>query len=118
MLQRAAYAVLALASAATVALVIALKPNTTGAALAIGTWLLLPYVLVGLALRYVARSPKTLRTYATMALAIPLGGLAFLVYVIYLRPDAQGGIAVMFTPVYQLLAAVVLLAVCDRAFSN
>src|SRR5918993_719366 len=96
--KRAAYAVLALASAATLALLMALKPSTTGAALALGLWLLLPYVLLALALRFLARSPKMLRTYTMMAVVIPLGALAFLAYVIYVAPDAQGAIAVMFTP--------------------
>jgi len=115
--KRVAYAVLACASAMTLALVLALEPGTAAAGAAITAWLLLPYVLLALALRFLARSPKMLRTYVTMAILIPLGALIWLAYVIYLRPDAQGAIAVMFTPLYQLVAAVALFAICDWAFS-
>ena len=57
MQKRIAYGVLAFASAVTLALVVALKPGTALAGLATGAWLLLPYVLLGLALRFLARSP-------------------------------------------------------------
>ena len=117
MQKRVAYGVLAFASAVTLALVVALQPASLAAGLAIGGWLLLPYALLALALRFLARSPKMLRTYVTMAILLPLGALLWLVYVIWLRPDAQGAIAVMFTPLYQLVAAVALLAICDWAFS-
>lgn len=59
-----------------------------------------------------------MRTYTLVAVVIALGALAFLAYVIYLAPDAQGAIAVLFTPLYQLVAAAVLLAICDRLFSS
>ena len=117
MQKRVAYAVLAVASAITLALLLALKPSTASAGVALGAWLLLPYALLALALRFLARSPKQLRTYTTMAVLIPIGAVVFLTYVIYVRPDAQGAIAVMFTPLYQLVAAVALLAICDWAFS-
>ena len=117
MQKRLAYGVLALASAVTLALVVALQPGTALAAVALGAWLLLPNALLALALRFLARSPKMLRTWVTMAILLPLGALVWLVYVIWLRPDAQGAIAVMFTPLYELVAAVALLAVCDWAFS-
>jgi hypothetical protein len=117
MQKRVAYAVLVCASAITLALVFALKPGTPTAGAAMAAWLLLPYGLLALALRFLARSPKMLRTYVTMAILLPLGALLWLVYVIWLRPDAQGAIAVMFTPLYQLVAAVALLAICDWAFS-
>jgi len=35
--------------------------------------------------------------------AVAGGGLLFLSYVIYIRPDPQGGIAVLLTPVYQAI---------------
>jgi hypothetical protein len=117
MQKRVAYAVLACASAVTLALVLALKPSTAAAGVAIAAWLLLPYLLLGLALRFLARSAKQLRTYATMAVLIPIGAVVFLAYVIYVRPDAQGAIGVLFTPLYELVAAVALLAICDWAFS-
>jgi hypothetical protein len=118
MQKHAAYVALAIACAITLSMVVALKPATAAAGVAIGAWLLCPYLLLAAALRFLARSPKALRTYTTMAVVIPLGALAFLAYVIYIAPDAQGAIAVMFTPLYQLVAAVVLFAICDWAFSN
>ena len=118
MQKHAAYAVLALACAVTLAMVVALKPASVVAGVALGAWLLLPYLLLAAALRFLARTPKALRTYTTMAVLVALGGLAFLVYVIYLQPDAQGAIAIMFTPLYQMVAAVPLLALCDRLFSS
>jgi hypothetical protein len=117
MQKRLAYAVLAFASAVTVALVLALKPSTAATGLALGAWLLVPYALLALGLRFLAPSPKMLRTWITMAILLPVGALVWLVYVIWLRPDAQGAIAVMFTPLYELVAAVALLAICDWAFS-
>ena len=99
MQKHAAYAVLALACAVTLAMVVALKPATALAGLALA-WLLLPYLLLA------------------AAVVIPLGALAFLAYVIYLAPDAQGAIAVLFTPFYQLVAAALLLAICDRLFAS
>ena len=37
------------------------------------------------------------------------GAFLFLVDVIFLRPDAQGALAVMFTPIYQAIAIALLL---------
>jgi hypothetical protein len=36
------------------------------------------------------------------------GGLLFLTIVVFVRPDPQGGIAVLLTPVYQGIAMVIL----------
>ena len=108
--RRAAYAVLALASAATLAMVFALKPSTAAVGIALAAWLLLPYALLALAVRYVGRSEKV---YATLAVVVPVGAVAFLAYLIYVRPDAQGAIAVLFTPIYELVALGVLLALVE-----
>lgn len=108
-----AYACLALGALATLYFLKLLAPTSAAAAVVMGAWLVLPYLLLALALAFLARK----RTYIGIAIATTLGGVGFLVYVIFVRPDAQGAIAVMFTPLYQLVGAVVLLAVWDRWFS-
>jgi len=108
-----AYLILTLGALATLYFVKVLMPASLTAAVTIGAWLLLPYVLLALALAFLARK----RTYATTAIATAAGGVGFLVYVIFVSPDAQGGIAVMFTPLYQLVGAAVLFAIAERVFS-
>ena len=116
-MKRFGYAVLVVAALVTLAFVRALMPSTMVAALVIGAWLLLPHLLLGIALRYLAKDAKSTRAYLTTAIAVAIGGLAFLTYVIFLRPDPQGAIAVVFTPLYQMAGAVVLLGICRRLFS-
>ena len=111
------YAVLAVAALFTLVFVRALMPTTTFAALAIGAWLLLPHLLLGIALRFLAKDAKSTRAYLAVAIAAATGGVAFLTYVIFLRPDPQGAIAVVFTPLYQMAGALVLLGICRRLFN-
>jgi hypothetical protein len=113
-----AYAVLALAMLATLFFVNALMPSGAGAALVISAWLLAPYALLALALRFFARDAGSLRTYAATAIATAIGGVAFLAWVIYVRPDAQGAIAVMFTPLYQMAASALLVPLCRWIFGR
>jgi len=57
---------------------------------------------------------------ATVSAAVLLsaGGTGFIAWLIYVQPDAQGAIAVMFTPVYQLLAVALLLPICTWLFAR
>lgn len=112
------YAALAAAALVSLVFVNALMPSTPSVAVLIGSWLLLPYVLLALALRFMAKTPAALRMYTAMTVATTLGGLLFLTYVIYLRPDPQGGIAVMFTPLYQLAGIVALFPICEWLFGK
>ena len=45
---------------------------------------------------------------------VAAAGLLFLSDEILWHPDPQGGIAVFFTPIYQVLALIVLLPVCKQ----
>jgi hypothetical protein len=110
------YVVLAAAALATLIFVRALMPATASAATLLGAWLLLPYVLLALAIRFLAKAST--RTYSTIAIATAIGGIGFLTYVIYLRPDPQGAIAVIFTPLYQLVGMIVLFPICGWLFAK
>jgi hypothetical protein len=105
--KRLGYGLLAVAAVITLLFVKVLMPTTVMAAVVIGGWLLLPYGLLGLALGF-TKAPAPLRSWTMTAAATALGGLFFLTYVIYLRPDPQGGIAVIFTPIYQVVAIAAL----------
>jgi hypothetical protein len=104
-----AYAVLIVAMLATLFFVPALMPSSATAALVIGVWLLAPYFLLALGLRFLARDARSVRIYSMTAIAAAIGGVGFLTWVMYVRPDAQGGIAVMFTPLYQMVGIALLL---------
>jgi hypothetical protein len=107
----AGYGVLAVAALLSLVFVRALMPSTLLAAVVIGAWLLLPYLLLGAALRFLAKDARSMRAYLTTAVAAAVGGVAFLTYIIFLQSDPQGAIAVLFTPVYQMAGALVLWAV-------
>lgn len=97
------YAILAIAASASLAFVNVLNPNSLGAAAFIATWLLLPYVVLALGLVFFARERASAIGWVVVIAAVAGGGLLFLGYVIYIRPDPQGGIAVLLTPVYQAI---------------
>jgi hypothetical protein len=103
----AGYAICGAAGLCSLGFVYALQPASALAALLLAAWLLTPYVLMGLVVR-LGRSPRA--SLASTA-AIAAGGLAFLLVVVWLRPDAQGAIAVMATPLYQLIAAGIVIPV-------
>ena len=105
------YAFLAAAALITLYFVYELKATSAGVAIAIGAWLVLPYALLGLGMRFLGRDEKSTRIFATVSGALALGGVGFLTYLIHLSSDPQGAIAVMFTPLYQLVAAVILFAI-------
>lgn len=105
------YAMLALAAPVTLAFVNVLKPNSLGATAFIATWLLLPYVVLALGLVLFARERASAIAWLLVIAAVAGGGLLFLSYVIYIRPDPQGGIAVLLTPVYQAIGIGLLVPV-------
>jgi hypothetical protein len=113
-----AYAVLAIAVLATLFFVSALMPSSATAALVIGAWLIAPYAFLALGLRLLARDPRSVRTYAMTAIAVAIGGVGFLTWLIYVQPDAQGAIAVMFTPLYQTVGIALLLPLCRWMFGR
>jgi len=97
------YAMLAIAASATLAFVNVLKPNSLGATAFFATWLLLPYAALALGLVFFAGERASAIGWVVVIAAVAGGGLLFLSYVIYIRPDPQGGIAVLLTPVYQAI---------------
>jgi hypothetical protein len=107
-----AYGSLAAAAAASLLFVHALMPASAGAWAFIAAWLVLPYALLAAGVAWLAKKRTWALTFAVVSPLVALGGLAFLTVVVFLRPDAQGGIAVMFTPIYQAIAALMLLPIC------
>jgi hypothetical protein len=51
-------------------------------------------------------------TYVAVIALVAAGGLIFLTDIIFLHPDPQGGIAVVFTPIYQVIGIGMLLPAC------
>jgi len=105
------FAILAIAAPVTLAFVHVLKPNSPGASAFIATWLLLPYAVLALGLAFFARERASAIGWVLVIAVVAGGGLLFLSYVIFIRPDPQGGIAVLLTPVYQAVGIGLLLPI-------
>ena len=108
------YAILAIAASATLAFVNVLKPNSLGATAFIATWLLLPYAMLALGLVFFARERASAIAWVVVIAVVAGSALLFLSYVIFVRPDPQGGIAVLLTPVYQAIGIGLLLPISRR----
>ena len=106
------YAILAIAALVSLAFVNALKPNTLGAAAFIAAWLVLPYAALALGLTFFAKERASAIVHTAVIAIVTVGGLLFLAYIIFLHPDPQGGIAVLFTPVYQAVGIGILVPTC------
>ena len=85
-----------------------LRPDATMVAVLLGVWLILPYTVLGLVIEG-RLSSTTMVADSIATIAVAAGGLLFLVLVVFVNPDPQGGIAVMLTPISQALACVVLM---------
>jgi hypothetical protein len=106
------YAVLAIAASVSLVFVNMLKPNSPGATAFIAAWLLLPYAALALALAFFAKGRTWEITYVVVTVVVAGSGLLFLIDVIFLHPDPQGGLAVLFTPIYQAIGTGVLVPTC------
>ena len=106
------YIVLAVAASTSLIFVNVLKPASLEAAAFLGAWLMLPYAALALILMFRAKNRASSVANVVVATLVAAGGLLFLVDIIFLRPDAQGGIAVLFTPLYQIVGIAVLLPTC------
>jgi hypothetical protein len=106
------YAVLAIAASVSLVFVNVLKPNSLGATAFIAAWLLLPYAALALGLAFFAKERASELTYVVVTVVVAGGGLLLLTDVIFLHPDPQGGIAVLFTPIYQVVGIGVLVPTC------
>lgn len=100
-----------LAACATVFFVKALKPTSTGAFIFFSIWLILPYAAMYVALILLQRKRKATLHWYVVATIISIGSILFLADVILWHPDAQGGIAVLMTPILQVVALIFLSAV-------
>jgi len=106
------YAILGIAASMSLVFVNVLKPNSLGATAFIAAWLLSPYAALALGLRFFAKERASAIAYVVVTAIVAGSGLLFLTYVIFLHPDPQGGIAVLFTPIYQAIGIGVLLPTC------
>src|SRR3954464_10826829 len=102
------YAILAIAASVSLVFVNALQPNSVGATAAIAAWLVFPYAALALAVAFFANQGTWQLTFVAVSVVVAGGGLLFLTDVIFLHPDPQGGIAVIFTPIYQAVGIGVL----------
>jgi hypothetical protein len=112
-MNRISYAVLALAGVASVLFVALLKPSGAWIAALLAVWLALPYAVLALIVRLGSGRVAEIAAAVTSAI-VAAAGLLFLSDVILWHPDAEGSIAVFFTPIYQVLALIVLLPVCKQ----
>ena len=92
-----AFAYLLLVAAAVVSLMFvhSLKPTSVEAATFFSIWLLLPYLILAIVLALRAHIATEIANL-TVTVLVVAGGLLFLTIVIFVRPDPQGGIAVLF----------------------
>ena len=111
-MKAAGYMILAVAALVSLFFVNALQPNTAGATAFFSAWLLAPYAVLALTLMLIGKERVWTTAVVATAVIVAAGGLLFLTDVIFWRPDAQGGIAVAFTPLYQGVAIAVLLPLC------
>ena len=112
-----AYVALIVAAIASLYFVYVLKPTTAEAAAFFGIWLLLPYLILAAILAFNTRVAIDVANLV-VTLFVVVGGLLFLVVVIFLQPDPQGGIAVFFTPMYQGVAMVILIPLSRWIFAK
>jgi hypothetical protein len=112
-MNRIAYAALGFAALASWLFVAILRPSGAWMAALLAVWLVLPYAVLALAVRLGAGRAAQVAGAVTSAI-VAAAGLLFLSDVVLWHPDPQGGIAVFFTPIYQVLALIVLLPVCRQ----
>ena len=103
------FTVLAGAAVASLVFVRILEPTTLAMTAFLSGWLLLPYAVLTLILTLSAKERPA--APVMVAVLVAAGGVLFLTAVIFVYPDPQGGIAVLFTPIYQGLAIAVLVPI-------
>lgn len=113
------YLVLAVAALAGLLFVQTLvSANHLLTAILLGGWLALPYVALTLALIFGARTRGSIAATVVVSVVVAGAGLLFLADTIYWHPDAQGAIAVVFTPIYQGIGIGALLPLCKWLFGK
>jgi hypothetical protein len=105
------FLVIAIAACITVLFVGALKPTSSGAFVFFSAWLIFPYAAMSTALIVLRRTGNASFRWHVVAVLVSTGGIVFLADVIFWRPDAQGAMAVLMTPLLQGGAWTLLLPV-------
>lgn len=98
------------AALASVAFVSAVKPNSATAFAIFAAWLALPHLLLGGTLWAIRGKSFDTPLWDLGAVAVGAAGIVYLAEVVVWHPDAQGGIAMLMTPILQSILAAVLLA--------
>ena len=109
---------LALAAITSVFMVGTLKPTSWGAHVFFAGWLCLPYAAM---LHLLLRRRKARIRDVSRPLAVALvsiAGLLFLLDTVVWRPDAQGAMAVLMTPIIQGGLLAIGLPVLKRLFAD
>lgn len=112
------FLVLIVSACATIIFVKALEPTSMGAFVFFTFWLVLPYVIMSALLILLGRKRTSLVHWHVVAVLVSLGGIIFLMDVIFWHPDAQGAIAVLMTPILQGCALALLLPVASWVSRN
>lgn len=95
--------ILATAVCITIIFLIILQPTNVVAFVAIAAWLTFPYLLmVGMFAGFQHFGARRLMAAHVLAVIVSVGGILFLAYILFGPPDAQNGIALFLTPVYQV----------------
>ena len=102
------YSLLLIAAMVSIAFVQVLKPTSLAGGALFSTWLLLPYVVLALLLMFWSRDRTSVMAGLAVSVVVVGGGLLFLTDIVFLHPDPQGGIAVLFAPLYQGIGIAVL----------
>ena len=96
-------------------MVYAMKPWTEdyaslayGAVFGFSIWAITPHAGLAVILLLFRRTQKLAIAGAALANLIAFGGLAIIIDVLFIHLDAQGGIALIFIPLYQWVAATVV----------
>ncbi|MBK5291306.1 MAG: hypothetical protein JJE04_06495 [Acidobacteriia bacterium] len=105
------FLLIAMAGCTTVLFVGVLKPTSTAAFVFFSVWLIFPYTAMSAALILLRRKGNQSFHWYVVAVIVSTGGILFLADVIFWRPDAQGSIAVLMTPILQGGALALLLPV-------
>lgn len=99
--------VMAIALCATIYFTLALKPSSLNAFIFLATWLSVPYLAMGIGLFFLHKHGGASVYWWTLAVFISAGGIIYLLDVIYWHRDAQGAIAVVMTPILQMVAGAI-----------
>jgi hypothetical protein len=103
-----ALAVLAVAAAGDLWLVRALQPKGISAGILLALWLIIPRAASAAWLAVARRSARQSVVAGVVTTLVAAGATSRLIDAIYVHPDAQGAIAVVLMPIYEMAALVVL----------